>query len=131
VAVVLDPANRTLTTYLNGVRAARATDVTVTAAEIVSETAASNRFFIGRSQDDALPTLHGRVRDFRIYRVALSDEQIATIRRNGLTGRQMTGRRGAPAPVISTAAIPKESPFASRLQSVPDITVQTTVGMLP
>jgi DUF1680 family protein len=132
VAVVLDPASRTLTTYVNGVRAARATDVTVNAAEVVSQTAAaSNRLFVGRTQDDSAATLHGRLRDVRVYRIALSDQQVATIRTNGLTGRQTTGRRGAPAPVISTAAIPRESPLSSRLDSVPDITVQTTVGMLP
>jgi DUF1680 family protein len=37
---------------------------------------------------------------------------------------------GSP-PVISTDAIPLESPFASRLSHVPDITVETTVGTLP
>ena len=41
------------------------------------------------------------------------------------------GGRGAPPPVISTDAIPKESPLVSRLTHVPDITVETTVGMLP
>ena len=66
-----------------------------------------------------------------IYRVALTDQQVSTIRTNGLPGRQATGRRGAPPPEISTAAIPKDSPLASRLTSVPDITIETTVGMLP
>ncbi|HEX6322762.1 MAG TPA: beta-L-arabinofuranosidase domain-containing protein [Vicinamibacterales bacterium] len=36
-----------------------------------------------------------------------------------------------PPPPIPTDAIPKASPFASSLSSVPDITVETTVGMLP
>ena len=33
--------------------------------------------------------------------------------------------------MISTASIPKESPLASRVSHVPDITVETIVGMLP
>ena len=41
------------------------------------------------------------------------------------------GRGGAPAPVIPTAAIPKESPLGSRLERVPDIQAETTVGRLP
>jgi DUF1680 family protein len=132
VAVVLDPASRVLTAYLDGARAGQATDVAVNATQIVSQTAgAPNRLFIGRSQADAEPTLHGRLRDVRIYRIALTDQQVGAIRRNALSGRQSTGRRGAPAPVISTAAIPKESPFASRLTHVPDVTVETIVGMLP
>ena len=36
-----------------------------------------------------------------------------------------------PALPLPTDAIPKQSPFASRLSHVPDITVETTVGMLP
>jgi uncharacterized protein len=130
--VVLDPAARVLTTYVDGTRAGQATDVAVNAAQIVNQSAAdSNRHFLGRSQQDGEPTLHGRLRDLRIYRVALSDQQVATIRNNALSGRQTTRGRGTPPPVISTAAIPKESPLAGKLSNVPDVTVETVVGMLP
>jgi DUF1680 family protein len=132
VAIVLDPATRVLTTYLDGARAGQATDVTVNAAQIVNQTSApANRLFVGRAQDDSVPSLHARIRDFRIYRIALSDQQVATIRNNALNPRQSTGRRGTPPPQISTANIPKESPLAPRLASVPDVTVETVVGMLP
>ena len=132
LAVVLEPGNRVLTTYVDGARVGQATDVDVNATQVIHQTSRdANRLFIGRSQDDAEPTLHGRLRDLRIYRIPLTDQQVATIRRNGLTGRQTTRGRGAPAPEISTAAIPKESPIASVLASVPDIKVETVVGMLP
>jgi DUF1680 family protein len=132
LAVVLDPAARVLTTYVDGARAGQAADVSATAAQIVHQTSpAANRLFIGRSQDDAAPALHARLRDVRVYRVALTDQQVATIRANGLPGRQQTRGRGAPPPEISTAAIPRESPLASRLSHVPDITVETVVGTLP
>jgi DUF1680 family protein len=132
VAVVLDPANRVLTTYLDGTRTGQATDVGVNATQIVSQTdAGSNRLFVGRSQVDSEPALHGRLRDLRIYRIALTDQQVGAIHNSGRTGRQSSGRRGAPPPVISTANIPKESWLASRLSEVPDITVETTVGMMP
>jgi uncharacterized protein len=130
-AVVLNPAARTLTTYLDGTRAAEASDVTVNAAQVIDQASpAANRLFLGRSQEDGEPTLHGRLRDLRIYRIALSDQLVATIRTNALSGRQMTRGRGAQ-PEISTAGIPQESPLAPRLSSVPDITVETVVGMLP
>ena len=113
VAVVLDPAARVLTTYLDGARVGQATDVAVNAAQIVHQTArASNRFFVGRSQDDAAPAIHARFRDLRIYRIALSDQQVATIRNNALAARPTTAAR-APAPEISTAGIPLESPLAA------------------
>ena len=89
LAVVLDPASRVLTTYLDGARAGQAADVTVNAAQIVNQTdRAANRLFIGRSQDDAAPAIHARLRDVRIYRIALNESQVATIRKNALAGPQ-------------------------------------------
>ena len=131
VAMVLDPAGRTLTTYVDGARAGQVTDVRVPVTQLLAQGAgAANQLLIGRAHDGTSP-LHARVRDLRIYRVALSDQQVATIRNNALSGRQTTGRRGTPPPVISTAAIPAESPLATRLQHVPDVTVETIVGVLP
>jgi DUF1680 family protein len=131
LAVVLDPAARLLTTYLDGSRVGRATNVTVNGAQIVNQTVRhSNRLFIGRSQDDTAPAIHARLRDVRIYRVALTDQQVATIRNNALAARPATVTR-APAPEISTAAIPLDSRLASTIANVPDITVETVVGTLP
>ena len=131
VAIVLDPAARTLTTYLDGARVGQATGVAANAAQIVHQTTrASNRLFIGRSQDEAAPAIHARFRDARIYRVALNDQQVATIRNSALASRPATTVR-APVPEISTAGIPLESPLAAAVVSVPDITVETVVGYLP
>lgn len=128
-AVVLDPASRVLTTYLDGVRAGQARNVDVTLAQFVSP-AATTRLFLGRTHDDRQPTLHGRLRDVRLYRIVLGDEQVATIRRNALASVQSPRDRTTP-PEISTASIPQESPFATQLTSVPNVTVETIVGMLP
>jgi len=133
LAVVLDPANRTLISYVNGARAGQATNVTVNIAQVLNQASGdANRLFIGRSQRDADATLNARVYDVRIYRVALTEQQVATIRKNALSGRQAGGGRGAQAaPVISTAAIPKDSPLASQLERVPDIKAETIAGQLP
>ncbi|RPJ68927.1 MAG: hypothetical protein EHM24_20095 [Acidobacteria bacterium] len=132
LAVVLDPAHRLLTAYLDGARVGRAANVAVTAEQLVNQTSAdANHLYIGRSQNADDATLQGRVRDVRVYRVALTDAQVAAIHK-GASGRQAgRGRGPAPAPAISTAAIPKESPLASRLDRVPDIQAETTVGNLP
>jgi DUF1680 family protein len=132
VAVVVDPASRVLRTYVDGRGGLLALRDAVTAAQVINQTsAAANRLFVGRSQNDSEPTLHARLRDFRIYRIALTSQQVATIRTNAIPGRQTTRGRGAPPPPISTAAIPKESPLAPRLSRVPDVTVETVVGTLP
>ncbi|GMV21387.1 MAG: hypothetical protein AMXMBFR57_13360 [Acidimicrobiia bacterium] len=134
IAVVLDPAAKVLTTYVDGTRASQVTDVTVTPDQILPASLSTNRLFLGRTQDDAAPTMHGRYRDVRLYRVALGDEPIAAIRRNAIAAtQQAAGRgrgRGGPAE-ISTASIPATSPFAARIVNVPDITVETVVGMMP
>ena len=130
-AVVLDPARQSFSTYLDGASLWSLQDGVVSATDIVNQASPeANRLFIGRSQVDGEATVHARLRDIRIYRIPLSAQQVATIHNTAL-GRQSTGRRGAPPPVISTAAIPKESWLASRLSHVPDITVETVVGTMP
>jgi uncharacterized protein len=130
VAIVLDPAARVLTGYVDGARAGQAGGVAATAAQILGKGAGA-RLFLGRSQTDGSPTVHARFRDLRIYRIALTDQQVATIRTNSIPGRRTTRGRGTPPPEISTASIPAESPLASQLSNVPDVTVSTIVGTLP
>ena len=99
VAVVLDPARRILTTYLDGARVGQATDVAVTAAQLINQTSGdANRLYLGRSQDAAAATLQGRLRDIRIYRVALTDAQVATIHRNASGGSPAAGAALRPRP---------------------------------
>lgn len=131
-AVVLDPASRALTAYVDGKEVGQATGVEATLAQLVPQGGAANRLFLGRTLDEGRPTLHGRLRDVRLYRVALTGETIATIHRNALTSATGRGRgRGTPPPEISTANIPRESPFASRLTGVAEVTVETQVNVLP
>ncbi len=130
-AVVLDPASHVLTTYLDGMRAGQATNVAATPAQLLPQTSTTNRLFLGRTQNDGAPTLHARLRDVRLYRIALGDEPIAAIRRNALAVSTQAARGRGAAPEISTAAIPRESPFAARLTNVPDVTVETVIGMMP
>ncbi|MFO7693115.1 MAG: LamG-like jellyroll fold domain-containing protein, partial [Vicinamibacterales bacterium] len=132
VAVVFDPPNGRLAAYLNGARAGQAAAAGITVAQLIRQGAGGeNRLYIGRAQDDAATTFHGKLRDVRLYRVALTDAQVAAI--NGAaSGRQSgRGRGGTPPPEISAAAIPKQSPLASRLERVPDIQAETVVGRLP
>ena len=85
-------------------------------------------FFIGRSQDDAAPAIHARFRDVRIYRIALNDQQVATIRNNAAR-RRGRPRRSAPRNRrFRPPRIPMESPLAAQCRNVPDITVDTVVG---
>jgi len=130
-AAVLDPASRVLASYIDGVRTGQATNIDLTPAQLLPQGATTNRLFLGRAQDDHAPTLHGRLRDIRLYRIALGDEAVATIRQNALSAPLSSRRKDPAPPEISTANIPSESPFARRLTTVANITVETLVGMLP
>ncbi len=95
VAVVLNAATKTMTWYLDGANSVQATGVNLTLEQVLNQDdGALNRVFIGRSQDDNDPTLNALVHDFRIYSVALTDQQVATIHKNALAGREGDDRGG-------------------------------------
>ncbi len=84
VAVVLDPANRTLTLFRDGRPVGRAEGVNLTMEEVLSkDQAAENQLFIGKGQADG-PELNARVHDFRVYSIALTAGQVSTIRVNAM-----------------------------------------------
>jgi len=132
LAAVFDPANGLLTTYVDGAKAGQAAIAGVTLATLVGRSAADvAQLRIGRSQDEREASLHAKLRDVRVYRVALTGAQVAAIHGGAAARQGGRGRGGAPVPEISTAAIPRESPLASRLDRVPDIQAETVVGRLP
>ena len=92
-AVVLDPASRVLTAYIDGVRAGQATNVNVTPAQSCPRRPRPTGCSSGARRTTSAPTLHGRLRDIRLYRIALGDEPVATIRRNALAAAQPAGPR--------------------------------------
>ena len=84
IAVVLDPANKTLSLYRDGKQVGRTDGVNMTIQEVLNkETAEGNQLFIGKSQQAAAP-LNALLHDFRIYNVALTAGQVATIRVNAM-----------------------------------------------
>jgi uncharacterized protein len=129
LAAVLDPASRTLTGYVNGAPVVRAANVEVSASQLFGSAAGdANRLYIGRGQSDTEPTLNARVRDVRIYRIALTAAQVAAIRSNALAGLPGggPGRTSTPPPALESVLL-----TAVPLESVPDIEAETIVGHLP
>ena len=147
VAVVVDVANRTIANYIDGAEVDRATNVSVTPAQTLGAAAASNHLYLGRSQNDAEVPIDASFYDVRIYRIALSGDQVATIRRNapggergrgrnrggrrgGRRGARRGGRRQAPPPPPPAAETARFD-VGRQLESVPHIDVATVVGHLP
>ncbi|MGN6556172.1 MAG: beta-L-arabinofuranosidase domain-containing protein [Verrucomicrobiota bacterium] len=134
LAVVLDPAHKTLTSYLDGKRAAQATGVDLSIERVISPNDGSdNRVFIGAAQDSEAPRLNALIHDVRIYNVALTDKQVAVIHHNALN------RDATELVEAATSGQPKQQftgrgiaqPMASRLIGVSDVTVETLKGDLP
>jgi len=130
LAVVLDPARKTLTTYVDGARAAQARDVTIGLDKVLDQTNPdANKLYIGRSHDGRAGGLNAKVHDLRLYRVALIDQQVATICGNALAGTRDAVAGGpleGAAPQAATAV-----PGSAKLTGVGDITATTVVGQLP
>ncbi len=134
LAVVLDTANKRMSCYLDGARVSQAIGVNLTLEQVLDQDdGRANHVYLGRAQDDGAPRLDAMIRDFRIYSVALTDQQVATIRNNALRGGETTtavaetsARTNEPAKAAGIA-----QPMASKLVAVPDVTVDTTVGNLP
>ncbi len=133
LAVVLDTARQTLSIYLDGKKVDSVDDVDLTLEQVLNQdNAAANLLYIGRSQYDTDSDINAKVYDVRLYSIALTDKQVATIRNNALTGEQAA----VPDTVIQDQekpAVPTEgvAPHASELTGVPDVTVETVVGTLP
>lgn len=134
LAVVHDPAVQTLTLYLDGAQAAQATGAALTLDEVLhQDDPEANLIYIGKAQYAGIPNLNAKVYDVRLYRVALTARQVATIRNNALPDVE-TPISDATASDSDEPVTPTEGivlPFAAQLIAVPDITVETTVGHLP
>jgi DUF1680 family protein len=133
IAVVLDSARGALTTYVDGEARSSIDDIGTDLTKILGGSDSGSALYVGRALDDGGPALHARLHDLRIYRIALSGQQVATIRRNALSGRPLTRGpgRGGPAAVLPTDSVPTEWALAAEISHIPDITVETLVGTLP
>lgn len=129
LAVVLDPAARSLSAYLNGALAGRVEVVPESASRLFGKAdVEANRFLLGRGASGSDPALGARLRDVRVYRIALTEAQVAAIRANAMRGMPGGGaaRASAPPPALDPVLL-----TAVPIERVPDIAAETTVGELP
>ena len=132
LAVVLDAARHTLGLYLDGARVGQAANLPLNLEQVLDrDDARRNRLLLGKSHDDTIPDLDAKLHDVRLYSIALTDQQIATICKNALSGDKAVAAV-TPVPARSEPdATGGTASRASELSSVPDISVETIVGTLP
>jgi len=133
LAIVINVPSKTLSTYLNGVLVSEAKNVSVELKNLFDTNSEStNKLYIGKSLDSDNAYLNAKLYDFRIYRIPLSERQIAGIYNNALGKKEPVARR-RDEPDRSLQAFPETTPqlYNAFLTSVPNIQVETVVGYLP
>lgn len=132
LAVVVNVSSKTLSAYVNGRLVSEVRNVNIELEDLFDLSSGNNRLYVGKSRTAGNSNLNARLHDFRIYRIALSGQQVARIHANALNLDQ---------PVVRTRSeqdrslprFPESTPqlYTAYLASVPDIQVETALGHLP
>ena len=132
VALVINVPSKTISTYINGALVKEVVNADVVFDQLFSKSGENNKLFIGRSISQASPSFTGRLHDFRIYRIPLSERQVSRIHNSSLRreGASVRTRREQDPDLPD---FPDTTPqlYNAFLASVPDINVETVVGYLP
>ena len=136
LVIVIDVPSKSMITYVDSKRVGEAKDIPLELTAVFGEQPGEKLLYIGRSLSAGDPNLNALLHDFRIYRVPLSERQVAGIYNNAVRGRGVnegvvntTGRR-------AEDPLPQFSPTEAQLYNiylaqVSDVEVETEVGNLP
>ena len=133
LAVVINVPFKTLSTYLNGALVNETKNVDVVLNQLFkSNSGETNKLYIGKSLNPEYTGLNAKLHDFRIYRIALTDKQVARIYGNALSEGESTVRTNEESEgELQKFAETTPQLYNAYLKSVPDIRVETEVGNLP
>ena len=132
VAVTINIPSKTIATYVNGKLVKETENVEVILAELFDNNSGeNNKFYIGKSVSSK-SYLDAKLYDFRIYRIPLSEKQVARIYKNALSdGESVVNEREEPEDNLPIFSETTPQLYNEYLISVPDIEVETVVGYLP
>jgi len=133
LAIVINAPSKTLSTFINGELVSEVKNVEVELEKLFDNNAGeNNKLYIGKSLASDNTYLNAKLYDFRIYRIPLSERQVAGIRSNPFRNREGVARRRE-RPDPSLPVFPETTPqlYNAFLTSVPDIQAETAVGYLP
>lgn len=132
IAVVINIPSKSISTFVNGLLVSETKNAELDLAKLFDYNSADkNKLYIGKALADDTVYLNAKLHDFRIYRVPLTDKQIARIYNNALKEGQdeESGEE-------QTADLPKFAATTPQLYnqfltSVSDVKVETVRGTLP
>lgn len=135
VSLVIDVASKSIITYIDSKPVGEPKELTPELADLFGKQSGEKTFNIGRSLVNGDPTLNAMIYDFRIYRVPLSNRQVAGIfyAQRGLNQGSVntTGGAGRREDTLPRFSPTEPQLYNSYLVKVDDVEVQTEVGTLP
>ena len=133
LAIVINPASQTLSTYINGGLVNEIENIDVTLDDLFDkESDKKNILYIGKSFLAGDPYLNAKLYDFRIYRIPLSKQQVARIHFNSLhKGQEGNVQKEKPEDNLPQFNPTTPQLYNQYLTGASDIQVETTVGYLP
>jgi uncharacterized protein len=133
LAIVVNAPSKTLSTYINGVLASEAKHVEVDIKKLFdNQTGEKNNLCIGKSLTPHYTYLDAKLHDFRIYRISLSEKQVARIHHNSLkVGEDLVIKKDDSDKDLPKFTATTPQLYNAYLISVHDIHVETVVGHLP
>ncbi|UOB17848.1 beta-L-arabinofuranosidase domain-containing protein [Abyssalbus ytuae] len=133
LAVVLNIPSKSMSIYMNGIKVGEAKNAELELEKIFDHNSGKkNLLYIGKSLMTGNPYLNARLYDFRIYRIPLTEKQIAGIHYNSLKGNdEETAKREKPEDNLPQFTPTTAQLYNKYLMSVSDIKVETVTGHLP
>ena len=132
LAVIINVPSKTLSTYVNGVLAGETKDAAVELEHLFDNSSGkNNKLFIGKSLGSDDTHLNAKLHDFRIYRIPLTEEQIAVIYDNSLKEEEAAVRTRNESDDLPEFSEATPQLYNEYLTGVPDIKVETVAGYLP
>ncbi|SHF92160.1 Concanavalin A-like lectin/glucanases superfamily protein [Mariniphaga anaerophila] len=133
LAVVIDIHGKSLRTYVNGTLVSETNNVEMELNNLFDNTSIkNNKLYIGKSISAESSYLNAKLHDLRIYRIALTQNQVSGIYNNALRIED-TSVRTRIEPERGVSKFSEDTPqlYTTLLSEVPDIEVETVVGVLP
>ncbi|MES2268554.1 MAG: beta-L-arabinofuranosidase domain-containing protein [Bacteroidota bacterium] len=132
LAVVLNIPSGTTLIYLNGIKVGQATGILNDLTQVFGSKNAKSTLYVGRSLVATDPYLNALLHDLRIYRVPLTDKQVAGIYNNALHNNGVNVNTAAKTEDdLQQFAAAEPQLYNAYLVSVADTAVSTEVGTLP
>ncbi|MFD2744642.1 MULTISPECIES: beta-L-arabinofuranosidase domain-containing protein [Sphingobacterium] len=136
IAGIVDLPSKTLSVYLNGAKTGETKPVNLDFSTLSQSSQSANRTLtVGQANNATGTPMAGLLKDFRIYRVALTPKQLQTIYTNAKNGGQSassTVNQGAKTEDdLQSFPMTQAQLYNAYLEKVADVAVKTTVGDAP